>query len=279
MIGGLSISKSVRIRITLVTAILVLLMYPMTYKNINDKIVELYVGLRINILEKEEPKIEKSDNQIFVSIMFDSGYKSVYENAYPILHENNFTASIGVIPTLVYEEEHMSYLQIGNLYMKGWDVLNQSYSNKVNMYDYCYELLDDIQRAKKWMDNKYLKRASNNVIIPYGEINPYLIPLLKESGYVSIRTSDNIILLNNDEIKYYEAKVINIQSDTTVDELTHFLKNASVNKKDALIIFNKIENNVIGNTTSYSTDNFRKIIEYIKDNMELYEVVNYSIFQ
>lgn len=279
MIGGLSINKSIPIKITLITAAIVLLMYPITYKKINTMIVELYVGLKINIFEEKQVKKEKSDNEIFVSIMFDSGYKSVYENAYPILLENNFTASIGVIPTLLHEEDHMSYMQIGNLYMKGWDVLNQSYSNQAGMYDYCYELLDDIQRAKKWMDNKYLKRASNNVIIPYGEINPYLIPLLKESGYVNIRTSDNIILLSNDEIKYYEVKVINVQSDTTVEELIKFLKNASFNKKDVLIIFNKVEDNVMENTMSYSTNNFREIIEYIKSNTELYEVVNYSMFQ
>lgn len=279
MIGGLSINKSIRIKITLVTAVIVLLMYPMTYKKINTLIVELYVGLKINIFEEVRVKKEKSDNEIFVSIMFDSGYKSVYENAYPILRENNFTASIGVIPTLLHEEEHMSYMQFGNLYMKGWDVLNQSYSNQVNMYNNCYELLDDIQRAKKWMDNKYLKRSSNNVIIPYGEINPYLIPLLKESGYSSIRTSDNIILLNYDEIKYYEAKVINVLSDTTVEELINFLENAGDKKKDVLIIFNKIEDNVNEDTMCYNTNNFREIIEYIKNNTELYEVVNYSVFQ
>lgn len=279
MIGGLSINKSIRIKITLVTAIIVLLMYPMTYKKINTLIVKLYVGLKINIFEEVRGKKVKSDDEIFVSIMFDSGYKSVYENAYPILRENNFTASIGIIPILLHEEEHMSYIQIGNLYTKGWDVLNQSYSNQVNMYNNCYELLDDIQRAKKWMDNKYLKRSSNNVIIPYGEINPYLIPLLKESGYSSIRTSDNIILLNNDEIQYYEAKVINVLSDTSVEELTKFLKNASDKKKDVLIIFNKIEDNVTENNMSYNTNNFREIIKYIKDNKELYEVVNYSVFQ
>lgn len=279
MIGGLSINKSIRIKITLVTAVIVLLMYPMTYKKINTLIVELYVGLKINIFEEVRVKKEKSDNEIFVSIMFDSGYKSVYENAYPILRENNFTASIGVIPTLLHEEEHMSYMQFGNLYMKGWDVLNQSYSNQVNMYNNCYELLDDIQRAKKWMDNKYLKRSSNNVIIPYGEINPYLIPLLKESGYSSIRTSDNIILLNYDEIKYYEAKVINVLSDTTVEELINFLENAGDKKKDVLIIFNKIEDNVNEDTMCYNTNNFREIIEYIKNNTEHYEVVNYSVFQ
>lgn len=279
MIGGVSIRKTKRIRIIIVTAILVLLMYPITYKKINKMFVELYVGMKINIMEEVQVKKEKSENEIFVSIMFDGGYKSVYENAYPILKENAFTASIGVIPTLVYEEAHMSYIQLGDLYIDGWDVLNQTYSHKDNMYDYCSELLDDIQRAKKWMDNKYLKRASNNVIIPYGEINPYLIPLLKESGYVSVRTSDNIILLNNIDIKYYEAKVINVQSDTTVEAIIEYLETASLDKRDVLIIFNKIEDNEIENAMSYHTNNFRQIIEYIKNNLEKYEVVNYSDFQ
>ncbi len=279
MMGGLTINKRVSIRIVLFTALLVLLMYPMTYKKINNTVLELYVGFKINILEKGQVEKEKSKDEIFVSIMFDGGYNSVYENAYPILLENDFTASIGVIPTYTYEEKHMSYNEIASLYIKGWDVLNQTYSHKANMYDYCYELLDDIQQAKKWMDNKYLKRSSDKVIIPFGEINPYLIPLLKEAGYVSIRTSDNIILLNNDEIKYSEVKVINVQSDTTVVELIDFLKKASLNKKDVLIIFNKIEDNVMGRTLSFSTDNFKQIIEYIKNNMDKYEVVNFSDIQ
>ena len=117
------------------------------------------------------------------------------------------------------------------------------------------------------------------MIIPYGKLNPYLIPLLKEKGYVSVRTSDHVILLQENEIIYYDIKVMNVQSDHSPDMVTDFIRSANESKKDVLIIFNKIEENLNQNTMSYEITEFKQIIDYIYNNDSLYQVVDFSDLQ
>lgn len=276
---GILIKKRVRLQLIVITTILVLLMYPYTYRMIKNFFMDLYVGIKINLLEQKREEKIRSNNRTFVAIMFDSGYESVYENVFSILKEKEFTGSVGIIPSLLNEAGYMDYNQISTLYVNGWDVVNQTYHSKANMYYKSEELLEDIQRAKKWMDLKYLKGASDRVIIPYGELNPYLIPLLKEKGFISVRTSDNIILLQTEEIMYYDLKVLNVQSDHSADMVIDFIQNGNKNNKDVLIIFNKIEESSYQNTMSYPISEFKEIIDYIDSNDSKYQVVNYTDLQ
>lgn len=247
-------------------------MYPKTYSVIYGIFNNAVAAVKINNSTYEESVENSNSNYIKVAIIFDCGYDSVYYNAAPILKKYKLKANIGLIPSLIDEEGYMNYNQIADLYMSGWDILNQTYSHKENMYNYSEELLLDINYAKKWMEDNFLNRASDSVIIPYGEVNPYLLKLLQENKYKSVRTSDNILVLNNSRIEYLNIKCQHISKNIKTTDVIKFLEESYNEKKPALLILNKI-----GDTQdSLEVNKFIEIVEYIYTNSNKYQAISYS---
>ena len=252
-------------------------MYPKTYSVLYNLYNNVLIAVKINRDVYGELNSEYIDNNyIKVAIIFDSGYESVYYNALPILKKYNIKANVGLIPSLINEKEYMNYFQISNLYIDGWDVLNQTYSHKQNMYDYSEKLLEDIKRAQRWMDDNFLNRTSNDVIIPYGEINPYLLKLLYENNFNSVRTSDNILTLNKSNIQYYQVKSIHMSANVEIVDVKKLLQESFEAKTTTILIFNKISENQDNSKMNFNKSAFSEIVEFLYDNSHKYKVVTYS---
>ncbi len=252
-------------------------MYPKTYSVLYGLYNNILIAVKINSnVYGELNNGYTSDNIIKVAMIFDSGYESVYNNALPILNKYNLKANVGIIPSLVNEKGYMSYFQISDLYINDWDILNQTYSHKQNMYDYSENLLEDIKRSKRWMDNNFLSRTSDDIIMPYGEINPYLLKLLYENNFNSVRTSDNILILNKSDIQYYQVKVIHISADVKMSDVTKFLHESFETNTTAILIFNKISEIQDNSKMYYNKNKFSEIVKFLYDNNHKYKVVTYS---
>lgn len=270
------ISIKLNLKAVVLSVLIAVLMYPRTLEilirsaediSIARKLSSNAIRYNIDIIEPDKTK---------VVIMFDGGWSCVYTDAYEAMKKYNYKGTVAIIPSRINESQFMSYKQLADLYLEGWAFLNHSYSHKDNSYDMTDEMLKDFNRARQWMKNRYLGDFGDMVVMPYGEINPYLIEQLKAAGYRNVRTSDNVILLDKAEIEYYQVAMINLSKDLAVNEVQEMLTNITDETKAVIIVLNKIGSKEDSVDMTYSKVKFEEILRFINKNSDKLQIVTYS---
>lgn len=263
-------------RIVALALFFTLLMYPRTLVYLFSTAKNAYIAGKLSSYTPISRKNMLDHTKTKVVLMFDGGRRSVYTEAYSIMKEYGFRASVQIIPSRINEAEHMSYDQLARLYLDGWSLLNHTYSHQEDMYNSSDELLSDINKARHWMHNRYIGYNSDSVAIPFGEINPYLIGELKAAGYYSIRTSDNIIMLDNDVISYFPIATINILSTMSVERIKSTLLHPPEDTEAVVLIFNNIGASEDNSRMTFSTEKFKELITFIQQSSDKLQVITYS---
>ncbi|HOV70261.1 MAG TPA: polysaccharide deacetylase family protein, partial [Clostridia bacterium] len=224
----------------LATVVLALLMYPQTYIAIKVYSADALTLAKLsNFGGYDLAGKKRKDGQIDVVFMFDDGWKSVYTTAYPLFAKYGLRASLAIIPAKLSEHEYMSFNEVGELYMNGWDVLNHSYTHKENMDS--KQLFNDFQLAADWMEKRFLYKGAKMAVVPFGFCDPYLIKLLIDAGYHSVRLSDNIIVLNTQKAYYYRVNVMILTCDVEIKEAQDKLYYSWRESVPFIFILHKIE--------------------------------------
>lgn len=141
------------------------------YTTINLEDLYLYINNKIKLGPKT------------VVITFDDGYEDNFINAYPILKECGFKATIFVVT---------SYLDKGTLFLNTKD-LNLLQSGGVDIESHTYnhdylskltyeEQLKSLKKSKEEIEKKLNKKV-NFLAYPFGAFNEDTIKAAKESGY------------------------------------------------------------------------------------------------
>lgn len=273
--------KRVNTFIIVIAFILSLLMFPKTYSFCYYFASDAFTAIRLNMFMGDSTPLESAnDDKAKIIFMFGDGWKSVFSQAYPIFKKYGLKGSVAIIPSMVKEKEYMSFNEIGELYREGWDMLNHSYSHSEGMYNHCEDLLKDFNRARDWMNKRYLTKSDTMAVLPYGEVNPYMINLFIDAGYENVRTSDNILVINNGAVQYHYVKTISLLTNVAVSEVEAFLSDAWQGKKTILFSLHKIDEKADGFHMTFDPQKLEDIIFYIHENPEKYQVITYSkLFQ
>lgn len=254
-------------------------MYPETYVRLYHGLVDIIVMLKLsNFSSRDLPFTAVDQTKTPVVFMFDDGWGSVYSDAYPLMKHYGYKGNIAVIPSMVRERDYMSYRQLAKLYLDGWDILNHSYSHLDDMYFRCDEMLSEYVHAREWLDRHCFAKGMNMVIAPMGECNPYLIPLLIEKGFQSIRTSDNVLLLKRNEATYFTVKTIHLPADVSTETAQAELIDCWSSGNQAAVLFNlhKISDINDSMQMSFPPQKLAALIEFIHANEDKFQVVTYS---
>lgn len=265
----------INIKIIVLSILISALMYPRVIYFLIDTANDFTIAKRLSKgVVKADANIDSDKSNIV--FVFHGGWESVYTEAYELFRQFNYTGSVSVIPSRVGEIGFMTYEQLADIYMNGWELLNHSYYHKEDLYNKTDELLSDFNKARKWMRNRYIGEQSNMAVIPYGEVNPYLIEKLRNNGYKSIMTSDNIIILDKDEIEYYHVSTINLLTDVPVSEAINKLRPALEEPKSIMFILHKIEDGNDGFDMTFSRNKLEQILMFIDQHKDKFQVVTYS---
>ncbi|OUQ30343.1 polysaccharide deacetylase family protein [Massilimicrobiota sp. An134] len=160
-----------------------------------------------------------------VLVTFDDGFKSVYENAVPIMEKYNIKGNI-FLPT--------KYLEEKNPYFMSWDVIKKlcdtkNFSVAAHTHEHVdIRTLDDKSMNEEIIKSEYLFEKRLNVHVnafcmPYGKYDYKSIKKLKKNkkykfifasfyGHAKVRNLDNKLLprigiSNDDTLEVFEKKL------------------------------------------------------------------------
>ncbi len=149
-----------------------------------------------------------------VLISFDDGYRDNYTNAYPILKEFGYKATIFVITDMV--DNHDYYLtsaQIKEMSQNGIDIQSHTTNHKKLGESSKVEQLEALKNSKESLE-KILNKKIEFIAYPYGNYNNNTIEAVKEAGYKMAFTtkegwgdvSDNIYKIDRVYISAFADK-------------------------------------------------------------------------
>lgn len=134
-----------------------------------------------------------------VVITIDDGYRSVYENAWPLLREYGypFTVFVYVRATDNHHHDYMSWDQIRELQDAGVDFQSHSYGHyrfggrPPEMSEKTFQkwIRDDFTKSASIMERE-LGRRPRAIAAPYGEYNRTVIATARQAGYEALFTQD-----------------------------------------------------------------------------------------
>lgn len=146
-------------------------LYDNNYKTLSLDDLNRYFEGEIEIPEKS------------LVITFDDGYEDNYINAYPILKEYGFKATIFAITnTIDKDSSYLTTNQLIEMQQNGIDIESHTVSH-VKLGELPYEKqLSEFKNSKEILE-KLLNKKVNYIAYPFGSYNENTLKAIKEAGY------------------------------------------------------------------------------------------------
>ncbi len=222
--------------------------------------------------------------QAYVSISFDDGWSSIYENAFPILNKYDIPATVFVVTSYIgASKEFMDWNELLILSRHGkWEIGSHSHTHP------------DLTTLKK-EEIKYELNQSKEILIskgfyplgfasPYGQFNEAVIDTIKKY-YRYHRNAGRPPWFNSlNDINVFNIHCMTIYYDTSYEEIKFKIDKAIAEKKYLILNFHDIvegkpkyyQSNVelLENTAKYLKDSKVKVItisDFLKKHRLLLE--------
>ncbi len=143
-----------------------------------------------------------------IILTFDDGYLDVYQNAYPILQEAGYTATMYLIENTLNDYGYITDAIIDELSEVGWEFGNHSATHAY--LPSSKNMLDEVCGSRARLMEKY-KLPFDSFAYPYAAKDESSIQAVKDCGYTSgagngsftIHVEERIFFLSRREIKSY----------------------------------------------------------------------------
>lgn len=157
-----------------------------------------------------------------VILTFDDGYRDNYENAFPLLHERQMTATFFLVIDFINNErpEYLTWDMVREMYAGGMAIevhgIDHSSLRKRSRADLEFQAL----RSYETIQDRIGIRP-RFVSYPAGEYDADTITMFQSAGYWAALTTVQGATHNSD--KLFELKRVRIRNTTTPDELVRLL--------------------------------------------------------
>lgn len=231
----------------------------------------LFFGKTVNesldsrkVLGSHTTQASTQDSGVFrngvVSITFDDGWESTYENGVPILNTHNYKATFYVLSNFFDDLQYMSLAQVKSLQSQGHTIGSHTVSHPhltdLNETDMNYEVVG----SQKQLESKL--GPIKDFAAPYGDLDDSVIGVIKEH-YNSHRTvAAGINTFEN--FDRYRLKSPNIQVNTSNDEIKTFLDEAKSHNGWLILTYHEINDS--GREYSISKEQFAEQMKLIEDS-------------
>lgn len=140
-------------------------------------------------------------NQKYVIITFDDAYQSVYKNAFPIMRQYNFTATVFVVSDFVgrrnlwdvnlggFKFSHLNWFEMYQLVKSGWEIGSHTATHQDLIACSDDELEYEVVRSKLVLE-RCIGGGVSVIAYPFGRYNQRIKDWVCEAGYTSACTTD-----------------------------------------------------------------------------------------
>lgn len=221
-------------------------------------------SLQIDDVSLELQPASPAFTEAMVSLDFDDGWLSVYQNALPILNAAGLKSTQYIIADyLAGDDWYMSQAQILEMQSQGHEIASHTRS-----HPHLPELTSEQKQEEIAGSLQILQAAGLSPIrvlaYPYGEFTADVIQKTVAAGYQGGRTalaSDGGY--NDPTTDPYRLKTQSVELNTSLDEIKGWIDTARQSKTWLILVFHQVDNN--GGLYSIPPARLQEVVNYLKD--------------
>jgi peptidoglycan/xylan/chitin deacetylase (PgdA/CDA1 family) len=198
-----------------------------------------------------------------VTFTFDDGVENTYTKALPILTQNGFTATVGVISSKVNADGYLADMQLRGLKNAGWEIASHSASH-LNLTQ-----LDTRHVRSELSESKNVL----NEILGRGSVSNFIAPYTKwhsKFDALALDLYDSVALGNNRSNLIPPGFQLNryiIFSNTTVDQLIDIVKENSIKQNRwVILMFHAVGNAGDFGWEPFSEEKLKTFCQWLHQN-------------
>lgn len=199
-----------------------------------------------------------------VSLDFDDGWTSQYENALPILEEAGIESTFYIItgPVEKHWEDYMTSSQVKELERLGHDVQSHTVTHSNLATLDADEVRFELRHSKQYLED-LLDKDITMLAFPYGSFNNATIEKAKEAGYLGTRTV--FVGLNTPSTNPYRLKSYSTEQSTSISKVKNMIDEAIQKDGWLILTFHRVGTNLEGGQKYSVTPGFlQKVVDYIE---------------
>ena len=197
-----------------------------------------------------------------VTLVFDDGYKSVIEKAFPLMEKYGFKGTVYVATDLIGQPGYMSWEDLQFLQANGWEIASHSVTHS-NLVDLDEEVLRFELAASKQVLEEHGLRV-RHFASPYGEYNERVLQVVAEY-YDSHRTAWpaglNDLPVKTPEDRY-RLKAVEVDF-FSIEEIKTWIDLAIQENKWLILLFHRIGEEK--DAYNVSLEYFEEVLRYLSE--------------
>lgn len=227
---------------------------------------------RIRLLGQPAQTADATQDETHIVFVMDDGWDTQYTQGYSILKKYGYPGCIAVIPATVDTDNYVSYSELADLYMDGWDMLNHTY-NHVQLTGMTQDKqAEQMIQARDWLTSHGLKRGSDVIVFPGGLFDAATLDALSTNHFIGGRSLKSLWTATAGCI-LEDVEVCSIYDDLSFDTVQAAIDKAIRGNSTLVLVIHKIEPVTEDQHMQVSPEDFSRIVDYIHDQEENLSVI------
>jgi peptidoglycan/xylan/chitin deacetylase (PgdA/CDA1 family) len=204
-----------------------------------------------------------------VSLSFDDGWQSIYDNAIPILNAAGFKSSQSIISNYIGAGGYMDQSEIDTLYATGHDITSHTTDHSDLTTLSTSDLQSEIYGSRDYLI-KNVGKPVDSLAYPYDSYNSLVGQALLGAGYLSGRTVDGGFNDKSTDRFALGGQAVERggtcdggQPATTLAQVQSWIDTAAANNTWLILVLHQIDN-IDANCYGYTPEILQEIVDYLK---------------
>lgn len=232
---------------------------------------ETTVKIRL-LAQRPAQAAEDTTGKARIVFVMDDGWDTQYTQGYAILKEYGFSGCIAVIPAAVDTEHYMTYTELADLYIDGWDMLNHTNNHVLLTGLPQDEQAQQMIRAKEWLESHRLQRGSDIVVFPGGEFDDVTLETLALNGFAAGRSLKSLWTAQAG-CSLEDVEICNLVYHLNFEYVQSAIDKAIRTQSVLIVVVHKIEPVTDGQHMQLPPEYFSRIVAYIHAHQDDVSVV------
>lgn len=196
-----------------------------------------------------------------VSLNFDDGWLSSYEQAYPLLQKSGLKATYYIFTDALNDpSQYMAIGQVAQLQAAGNEIGCHSKSHADLTQISPSQLSDEINGAKTYLASQGI--LTTTFAYPYGSYSATVQDAIKQAGFSAARSSNTGY--NSKGSGAYNLSIQSVENTTTLEQIKGWINSAKNEKTWLILLFHKVLSDTAGEQYATTPQTLQGIADYLK---------------
>jgi len=184
------------------------------------------------------PYVPTGFSEPLISLTFDDGWTSIYDNAFPLLKKYGLVSTQYIISSYLGQPSYMSLAQVKALQTAGSEIGSHTVTHPDLTTLTATKLTTELSQSQRTLQKDFGASAALNIASPYGAYNQTVITAIKK--YYAAHRSVDVGYNSKDNFDPYDILVQNITTSTTPADVAAWIAHAKATNTWLVIVYHNV---------------------------------------